>query len=492
MYCVPSPKRPKKNSVSRRRKPEKSEKNGCSTDAAQCMDRNCVLLSRIMDTTPAGILVVNREGRIQFANRRAEQVLELSRKGLNGGGYAKPAWKMTDGAGNRLPENELPFYRVMSQQAAVYDIRHAVEWPDGRRVFLSVNAAPLLEHPGEIREIVMTFEDITRQIAFDDALQESEARFRAIFDTAQDAIFMKDQSLRYIMVNPGTEKLLGRPAADVIGKKMMDILGEDTARTIESIEKRVLNGEIVKQEYPLCMNGSVKVFEAIKTPIRNGSNRVVGICGVSRDITDARKWRRELEESYDKLRKTMKGTIQAMERTMEMRDPYTAGHQQRVAGLACAMAHKMDLGRDQIEGIYLASVIHDIGKIYIPAEILNKPCKLNEIEFVIVRTHPQVGYDILKSVDFPWPIARIIYQHHERLDGSGYPEGITGSEILIEAKILAVADIVESMASHRPYRPAMGIDKAAEEILARRGHLYDPDAVDACRKLILEDNFRFD
>jgi PAS domain S-box-containing protein/putative nucleotidyltransferase with HDIG domain len=455
------------------------------------MDKKCVLLARIMDTTPAGILVMNREGRILFANKRAEQVLEISRDDRNGD-YAKPAWRITDSTGSKFPGADLPFFRVLSEQTAVYDVRHAVEWPDGHRVFLSVNAAPLSENSGEIQEIVMTFEDITRQIASEEALQESEARFRAVFDTAHDAIFMKDQSLRYVLVNPSTEKLLGRAAAEVIGKKMTDIVGEDSARPIENIEKRVLSGEVVKQEYPLCMNGSEKIFEAIKTPIRNGSNRVVGICGVSRDITEAKKWQRELEESYDKLRRTMKGTIQAMERTMEMRDPYTAGHQQRVAGLACAIAHEMGLAREQVEGIYLASVIHDIGKIYVPAEILSKPCKLNEIEFVIIRTHPQVGHDILRSVDFPWPIARIVYQHHERLDGSGYPDGISGNEILIEAKILAVADIVESMSSHRPYRPAVGIDKAAEEILSKRGFLYDPDAVDSCRRLILDKGFRFD
>ncbi|GAG84051.1 unnamed protein product, partial [marine sediment metagenome] len=165
-------------------------------------------------------------------------------------------------------------------------------------------------------------------------------------------------------------------------------------------------------------------------------------------------------------------------RIVETRDPYTAGHQLKVSELATAIAREMKLTVDRIEGIRIASLIHDIGKVSIPAEILSNPIKLNEIESSLIKDHSQIGYDILKTIDFPWPVAQIIIQHHEKLDGSGYPQGLKGNKILLEAKIIGVADVVEAMSSHRPYRPTLGIDKALEEISQNRGILYDPEVVD--------------
>lgn len=183
------------------------------------------------------------------------------------------------------------------------------------------------------------------------------------------------------------------------------------------------------------------------------------------------------------LSEALLGTINAMSVTVEKRDPYTAGHQIRVAKLARVMAEEMKLPMVAVEGAYLAGIIHDIGKISVPAEVLSKPGALLEEEFSLIKRHPQTGYDILKTITFLWPISDIVLQHHERLDGSGYPQGLTGDDILIEAKILAVADVVESMASHRPYRPKLGIDKALEEIMQKRNKLYDAAAVDACVRL---------
>ena len=178
--------------------------------------------------------------------------------------------------------------------------------------------------------------------------------------------------------------------------------------------------------------------------------------------------------------------------TIEIRDPYTAGHQRRVSRLSCAIARELELPADQIEGLRVAGDIHDIGKIYVPAEILSKPGQITAIEYGIIKTHPQVGFDILKTIRFPWPVARIVFQHHERQDGSGYPLGISGDAILLESRILGVADIVEAMSSHRPYRPAQGIDKAIEEILQNRGRLYDLRVVDSCVRLFEEKRFAFE
>ncbi|MDZ7698916.1 MAG: response regulator [Deltaproteobacteria bacterium] len=211
---------------------------------------------------------------------------------------------------------------------------------------------------------------------------------------------------------------------------------------------------------------------------------------------ESRNYREDLErmvaDRTAKLEQTLDGIIQVVAHTVESRDPYTAGHQVRVAGLACAIAEEMECPQDQVKGIRMAGSIHDLGKITVPSEILSKPIRLSDIEFALIKTHPQVGYDILKDIDFPWPVAEITYQHHERLDGSGYPRGLKGEEIIPEARIMSVADVVEAMASHRPYRPAVGLEKALEEIETNAGSLYDPEAVKACLTLFRQKGFSFD
>lgn len=191
------------------------------------------------------------------------------------------------------------------------------------------------------------------------------------------------------------------------------------------------------------------------------------------------------------LRRTLKDTINALAVAGEMRDPYTAGHQRRVAQLSCAIAQEMSLPKEQVEGLGLAALVHDIGKISIPVDILSKPSRLSNAEMVLIRTHPKVSYDILKGIEFPWPINDIVLQHHERMDGSGYPQGLSGEAILLEARILGVADVVEAMASHRPYRPAQGIDAALEEISKNKGLLYDPEVADACLRVFTKGRFSF-
>ena len=200
----------------------------------------------------------------------------------------------------------------------------------------------------------------------------------------------------------------------------------------------------------------------------------------------------EVQKNIRKLRQTLGAVIQVLEQTVEVRDPYTAGHQRRVADLARAIAEEMGLSDDQIDGIRIAGIIHDIGKMYVPAEILSKPWGLSQLEFSLIKTHPQVGYDILKAIEFPWPVASIVLQHHERINGSGYPFSLPKEKILIEARILGVADVVEAMASHRPYRPALGLDAALDEISNNKGKLYETKIVDTCLKLFRQDSFTFE
>jgi response regulator RpfG family c-di-GMP phosphodiesterase len=203
-------------------------------------------------------------------------------------------------------------------------------------------------------------------------------------------------------------------------------------------------------------------------------------------VLKERRLRNELKNRLHQTFGVLNGVVHALSLSIEARDPYTAGHQKRVSGFAGAIADKMGLEEDRITGIRMAGKIHDLGKIAVPAEILSKPKKLSETEFALIKTHPEVGFNILRGIEFPWPIAEIVYQHHERIDGSGYPRGMAGSDILLESRIMAVADVVEAISSHRPYRPALGMAVAAEEIQKYKGISYDPEVVDACLEIIHE------
>jgi len=200
---------------------------------------------------------------------------------------------------------------------------------------------------------------------------------------------------------------------------------------------------------------------------------------------------KELQQSYGRLEKFIEGIAYTITEIVEIRDPYLRGHHQRVSKLAAAIAQEMKLPQDKIEGVRIASLVHDIGKVNLPTEIVSKPSKLVEVEFNLLKNHPKVGYDILKKVDFPWPIAEIVYQHQEKIDGSGYPRGLKADKICIEAKILGVANVVEAMSSYKSYRPALSIDESLTEISKYENILFDPEVVDACIKLFKEKGFKF-
>ena len=238
-------------------------------------------------------------------------------------------------------------------------------------------------------------------------------------------------------------------------------------------------------------DGSPCWLEVSEYPICAEDGHVNGVECIFHNISDRKKAELELQTSVEKLRKALAGTIQAMALTVETRDAYTAGHQRRVTNLARSIAQEMGLSEDEVDGIRMAGVIHDLGKISVPAEILSKPGKLSPLEFSLIKTHPQTGYDILKGIDFQWPIASIVLQHHERLNGSGYPNGLMGQKIMKEAKILAVADVVEAMSSHRPYRATLGIDAALEEVTKNIDTLFDAEVVDTTVNLFTKKDFQF-
>ncbi|MFW0860487.1 MAG: HD-GYP domain-containing protein, partial [Dehalococcoidia bacterium] len=220
--------------------------------------------------------------------------------------------------------------------------------------------------------------------------------------------------------------------------------------------------------------------------------QIVGATTVYTDITGRKQTEKALKQSYQSLERLLEQIVGILIATVEMRDPYTAGHQRRVALISCAVAKEMGLSDERIEGIRMAALVHDVGKIQVPAEILSKPAVLSEIEMNLIKCHPQFGYDALKAIEFPWPVARIVLEHHERLNSSGYPYRLAGVDIMLEARIIAVADVVEAMSSHRPYRPTRGIDAALAEIQQNRGTLYDPAVVDACVRLLTEKGFKLE
>jgi putative nucleotidyltransferase with HDIG domain len=269
----------------------------------------------------------------------------------------------------------------------------------------------------------------------------------------------------------------------------LKLIGVEDIHPAESLEyviseftAQVKGEKLLSPEIPCLRKDGEIIYADIRgtTALVDGRRSSIALFT---DVTHRKRMEEEQKRNAQKLLTAMELTIEAMAATVETRDPYTAGHQRRVSILARTIARQMGLSEDQVQGIGLAGIVHDIGKIYVPAEILSKPGRLNEIEFELIKTHPEVGYNILKDIEFPWPIAQIVLQHHERLNGSGYPAGLSKEAILPEARIISVADVVEAMASHRPYRTAVGLEAAMEEISKNSGILYDTEVVVVCIRL---------
>ena len=316
-------------------------------------------------------------------------------------------------------------------------------------------------------------------------IRQAEEQFRSIVETAPSLLMISDPKGKNLYVSPSCKELTGYTQEELLAEPVWWVHGKDTPRAKEVFE-HAFSKEVRGKDFEytaIKKNGELWCASSSWVPLRNKEGKFRGVVLQTVDVTESK-------HSIEKLQAMIAGIVEAISVTTEVRDAYTAGHQRRVTQLACAIARQMNLSQDQIEGIRLAGLMHDIGKISVPAEILSKPAKLSEAEYQLIKAHPQVAYDILKSIDFSWPVAEIVLQHHERMDGSGYPRGLKGKQILMESRILAVADVIEAMASHRPYRPALGIDKALEEIRDHQGKLYDSSVVETCLQLFV-DGFEF-
>ena len=328
------------------------------------------------------------------------------------------------------------------------------------------------------------------------ARQRSEQEFRLLVKNLPAIVFKGYLDGSIDLLDDQVEEMTGYPKKEFDSRalKWTDlILDEDRPEAKQEFVAALKSCKPYLREYRIRRQDGKPIWIQERSHIVcEEEGDITYVSGVFFDISERKQGELALKRTVEKLKKTIQATVRALTSALEMRDPYTVGHQKRVTDLACAIAKEIGFSEEKIEGMRIIGFLHDIGKIAVPTEILTKPGKIGEHEFNIIKTHAEAGYNILKEIDFPCDVAKVVVQHHERLNGSGYPKGLSGSEILIEARILAVADVVEAMSSHRPYRPGLGTEAALREITEKKGILYDPEVVDICVKLFTEKGFAFE
>ena len=428
----------------------------------------------LVENARVGIFMVNDAYRITYINDELCRIFGYEREEL-----------LSDDFRVFLDEESKHFIaerNLSHQKGEDLPLRYEVNIirKDGEKRVVEINSTVIKNTGGQGETLGQVIDVTERKHA-----AEQLRGLALIFENIHDGIIMTDLKGNIINWNPAAEKMFGYNKYEVFRK------------TIGVLATKITNGSLRSSRWTgemdfIRKDGTDGVCEITVIPLSGEDGTITAVFGVCRDITERKQSEEKLRRSYDQLRETLIATVNTLASTIEMRDPHTAGHQRRVTLLSCAIAEEMGLTEDQFDGLRMAGLIHDLGKINIPAEILSKPGRINEVEFNIIRYHPQIGHDILKTIELPWPVAQIVLQHHERMDGSGYPQGLKGDEIMLEARILVVADVVEAMASHRPYRPALGIKLALEEISKHKGILYDQEVVDVCVKLFTKKKFGFE
>jgi PAS domain S-box-containing protein len=433
------------------------------------------------------IVIMNREGIITYVNPAVERVLGFKpeeRIGAKGFELIHPDdMKFLTDSFNTL---------VRDTNSPVIQGEMRLHHKNGSWRTLEAVGSNLV-YNNVVESIIVNYRDITERKLAEEKLRESEADYRQLFDNSPAAIYRVDyKNGRFLKANDVFCEYLGYRQEELISLSPYDVLTEKSKKLfLERMEKIAMGVEVPKTvEFEIVdRKGKQRCLQLDIKNIYDIEGHVVAADVVANDIPERKKEEEKLRLTLESLRNAHGATIQVMVSAIEMRDPYTSGHQIRSADLARAIATEMGLSKEQIDGIRLAGSIHDIGKLSVPAEILSKPTKLTDLEFSLIKEHSRIGYEMLKDVESPWQLAQIVYQHHERMNGSGYPRNLKGDEILIEARIMAVADVVESMASHRPYRPSLGIEAALEEIGKNKGILYDDTVADVCLRLFREKDY---
>lgn len=458
------------------------------TDQKRTEDRLMASQERnrlLIENANEGIVVIQDEV-LKFANPKTQELFgcsaqELVLKPIADIVHPEDRQTVMEQHFKRLQGDEVPHVH----EFRIVDKAGNTKWVELNGVVLSWG-----ERPADLCFV----RDITQRKLAEEALHQSEERFRNLVENTSDWVWEVDTTGAYTYVGPRVRDILGYEPAEVVGKMPFHFMtARESARVVGIFESCVKAKRPFAFVENACLHkdGHMVFVEKSAVPFFDSSGNVCGFRGIDRDITERKRAEAELQNSYEKLEGTLDGVIQAMALTVEIRDRHTAGHQRRVTELAHAIAGELGLSGERTRAVRIAGLLHDLGKITIPTEILSKPGRLTDMEFAIIKTHPKAGYEILKSIEFPWPVAEIVVQHHERMDGSGYPLGLKGDQSTLEARILAVADVVEAMASHRPYRPALGVDRALKEIIGNRGRLYDAEVVDACLAVFHAGTFRF-
>jgi PAS domain S-box-containing protein/putative nucleotidyltransferase with HDIG domain len=361
---------------------------------------------------------------------------------------------------------------------------------DGSLIPCSVSATIVRSADGKLKS-VGTLRDITQRKQVERALVDSEQRFRGLVEQSIAGIYII-QDGKFAYVNPRLAEIFGYGAADeMIGRDPLLVVAEKDRDMVAKQMRQRIEGEVANVSYAftaLRKDGSI-----IDVGVQGSRATYLGrtaIIGLMQDISEKKRAEEQIQRYVTQLKTAFMSTVEVATTLSEMRDPYTAGHERRVAEIAVAIGAELGFDEGRLEGLRVAGHLHDIGKMTIPSEILSKPGKLASIEMQLIQEHAQAGYDVLKDVEFPWPVAQVALQHHERMDGSGYPQGLKGEAILFDARIMAVADVVEAMSSHRPYRAGLGIEAALSEIERGRGRVYDADVADAALRLFREKRYQ--
>ncbi|HOF58440.1 MAG TPA: PAS domain S-box protein [Syntrophorhabdaceae bacterium] len=411
-------------------------------------------------------------------------------------GYSSPDEMVADvtNIGHQLYVNSRDrhrFQQLLEKDEVVEGFESQFYRKDGSALWGSLNVRTVKDSAGNVLFYEGTLEDITARKTAEEDLKKSEEKYRNIFENALEGIFQITPEGRYLSVNPALARIHGFNSPDEMIHSVTDIAHQlyvDPSRRAEL--KRLTEEKGFVKDFEIMMRRkdlSLQWVSVNSHAVRDNNGNILYYEGTLQDITS----RKLAEEELSQLKKTLEGVINAISSTVEMREPCSKDHQKRVSKLAGAIANEMGFTQDAIKNLVIAGLIHDIGKISIPAEILNKPAQLSEMEFSLVKTHALAGYNIVKTSGLSYPVSEVVLQHHERLNGSGYPTGLKGVEILLESRILAVADVVEAIVSNRPYRLALGINAGLTEIKNNKGIFYDADVVNICLKLFQEKQFTF-
>jgi len=384
--------------------------------------------------------------------------------------------------------------RLLTGTVSHYEKEVRLLRKDGRDIWTRIVTSLVRPANGAAAHFTSLVQDISRQKELEEQQCEASIRFRQLAENIREVLFLVDSADgRTLYVSPAYEVVWLQSPSTVYANPsawMEAIHPEDLVGVQNAVATARISGNMNHDYRIVRPDGTVRWINSRTFPILDKEQRPYRLAGIAEDITDRKRSEAEIRRHVAQLERAMYSTIDVITTMSEMRDPYTHGHEHRVGLVAAAIAEEMGMEPGRVEGIRIAGYLHDLGKIRVPAEILAKPTRLTPEEFSLIKLHPQASYEILKPLQFPWPVAEIARQHHERLDGSGYPQGLKDQEILLEAKILAVADTVEAMASHRPYRAGLGVEAALAEIETGRGKLFEPRVVDACLRLFRQKGYQ--